>query len=174
VSRILGAVLAGGQSRRFGSDKADALLGGRRLIDWAADALAPWTERVVLCGRKGGLSDRPAADLGPLGGLNAALHHGRTQGFDAVLTMPCDVPVAPGDVLHQLVGAGHAAYLEACPVLGFWPCMLADRLDAHLGGADRSMRSWARLVGAVAIGSDIDIANVNTIADLRRLTAGMG
>ena len=29
--RLLGAILAGGQSRRFGSDKAEAVLGAERL-----------------------------------------------------------------------------------------------------------------------------------------------
>ena len=37
--RLLGVVLAGGQSRRFGRDKALALLDGRPLIDHALAAL---------------------------------------------------------------------------------------------------------------------------------------
>ena len=37
--RVLGAILAGGQSRRFGSDKASASLDGKSLLDHVADAL---------------------------------------------------------------------------------------------------------------------------------------
>src|SRR5687768_5356431 len=49
---ILGAVLAGGQSSRFGSDKALAELDGRTLIARAVDALAGWCEYVVAVGRE--------------------------------------------------------------------------------------------------------------------------
>ena len=48
---ILGAILAGGQARRFGSDKAQALWRGRRLIDHVADALGSQTTALVVCGR---------------------------------------------------------------------------------------------------------------------------
>src|SRR3546814_13961187 len=79
--RLLGAVLAGGRSSRFGSDKALAMLDGRTLLDHAAAALGAHVETVVICGRHvpgmTGLADRPAADMGPLGGLNAALHQDR-------------------------------------------------------------------------------------------------
>src|SRR3546814_20571783 len=79
--RLLGAVLAGGRSSRFGSDKALAMLDGRTLLDHAAAALGAHVETVVICGRHvpgmTGLADRPAADMGPLGGLNAATHQSR-------------------------------------------------------------------------------------------------
>src|SRR3546814_3555756 len=39
--KTLGAVLAGGRSSRFGSDKALAMLGGRTLLDHAQAALRP-------------------------------------------------------------------------------------------------------------------------------------
>jgi molybdopterin-guanine dinucleotide biosynthesis protein A len=41
MTKILGVVLAGGLSTRFGSDKAQALWRGRSLLDHALDALAP-------------------------------------------------------------------------------------------------------------------------------------
>ena len=49
---ILGAVLAGGQSTRFGSDKALAELDGSTLLTRAVDLLAGWCEHVVVVGRE--------------------------------------------------------------------------------------------------------------------------
>lgn len=171
MTRRLGALLAGGRARRFGSDKALARLEDRPLLDWARDTLAPWTEAIVLCGRDGGLPDRPTADLGPLGGLAAALHHGAAQGFEVVLSLPCDIPVLPDDAIPRLIAAGGPAYLETCPVVGCWPCALAETLEAHLERPDRSMRGWAARIGAVAVRIEGSIANINTPDDLRRLAA---
>ena len=49
---ILGAVLAGGKSSRFGSDKALAEIAGHTLIAQAVDALAGWCDHVVVVGRE--------------------------------------------------------------------------------------------------------------------------
>ncbi len=171
MTRLLGAVLAGGRSRRFGSDKAHALLDGRTLIDRVLAGLTPQVDALVLCGREGagvtGIADRPGPDLGPLGGLNAALHHAAAHGFDAVVSVPCDTPFLPADLVARLGGGG--SYAASIPVIGWWPSSLADALDRHLATAsDRSIRRWAISVGArpVEIGS---LANVNTAADLAAL-----
>ena len=169
VTRILGAVLAGGRAIRFGSDKAQAQWRGRTLLDWAVEALAAQVEHVVVCGHDGGLADRPAGRLGPLAGINAALHAGREQGFDSVVSLPCDTPVIAPDLVGRLRGAGPIACLADSPVIGLWPCALADRLDTHLRGADRSMMAWARAVGAVRVDPGARMINVNTPADLALL-----
>ena len=57
ADRILGAVLAGGASSRFGSDKALALIGGRTLLDRAGSALRPFVAEVVAIGRPGGVPE---------------------------------------------------------------------------------------------------------------------
>jgi molybdenum cofactor guanylyltransferase len=171
VTRILGAVLAGGQSRRFGSDKALAIWQGRTLLDWAITALMPHVEQVILCGREDGIPDRPAGGLGPLAGLNAALHHGRDRGCQAVLSLACDTPIVDPLLLEALCRSGSAAYVEQTPVIGLWPCALADRLDAQLKGEDRSMRAWVRCIGAQPILSPAPIANINRPADLAHLRA---
>ena len=152
ASGILGAVLAGGRSRRFGSDKALAIMpDGRMLIDHAIAGLAPHVVRVVTCGRDGGLADRPAPDLGPLGGLNAALHHARVEGFAGVLTNGCDMPLYPTDLPIALIGAS-AAILQGQPLLGWWPVALADMLDTHLAEENnRSIRGFAARIGARAV-----------------------
>jgi molybdenum cofactor guanylyltransferase len=174
VTRLLGAVLAGGQSRRFGSDKAMALWRGRTLLDWAVEALRPHVETVAICGRAGGLDDRPPGRLGPLAGVNAALHHGAAAGFDAVLTLPCDTPSVDVALLDRLARSDGAAYAEAIPVIGLWPCRFADALDAHLLGDDRSMRSWTRRIGAEPVALGEPPANVNFLEDLRLLDQPQG
>jgi len=50
-SMILGAVLAGGQSSRFGSDKALAALGGRTLLERAVASLETHCDGVIVVGR---------------------------------------------------------------------------------------------------------------------------
>ena len=174
MTRILGAVLAGGRSRRFGSDKAVALLAGTTLIDHAIAALAAQCDAVVVCGRtvtgRTCVADRPAADLGPLGGLNAALHHAAGNGFDAVASVPCDMPILPPDLIGRLRAAGSTSFVAAMPVVGLWPARLAAELDRHLAeGGDRSMWRWIARVAALPLTIE-GLANVNTPDDLARLT----
>ena len=174
--RVLGAVLAGGRSRRFGSDKAAALLGGRPLLDHVVEALVPQVDAIVVCGRRhptlSVLGDRPGPDLGPLGGLNAALHHAAAQGFELVLTAGCDMPGFDRDILATLQGHEPAVLLGQ-QVVGLWPAALAPRLDDYLASAtDFSIRAWMREVGARELPFGRMIANVNSPADLDRLASG--
>ena len=169
--KLLGAILAGGASRRFGSDKADALLNGRKLVDHVVEALRRDCDALVICGRTHPpiprLEDLPATGLGPLGGLCAALVHGRDAGFDAVLAVPCDAPNLPADLLLRLAQSGQPAYVADQPVIGLWPCVLADRLRRHLEqNADRSLRAWARAAEAMRVELPRTICNINTPDDL--------
>ncbi len=169
MSRVLGAVLAGGQSRRFGSDKALALLDGVALIEHALAALAAQTDAMTVCGREypglACVADRPAPGLGPLGGLCAALAYAQRHGFDAVLSAGCDLAGLPDDLVARL--ASGPAYVADCPVVGLWPVRLAPALDLWLGTGegDRSMRGWTRVSGARGVALD-GIVNVNTPSDL--------
>ena len=168
--RLLGAVLAGGESRRFGSDKALALLDGRPLIEHAIAALAAQSDAVIVCGREGGVPDRPAPGLGPLGGINAALHEALARGFDAVLTIPCDAPLLPADLRSRLEAGGAASFLAEMPVIGLWPASLAAALDAWMRtDTGHSVREWARHAGVVPVQLGSGLHNVNTPRDLASL-----
>ncbi|NWK95418.1 molybdenum cofactor guanylyltransferase [Sphingobium lactosutens] len=167
---ILGAVLAGGRSSRFGSDKAMALLDGRTLLDHAMAGLAPHVTEVVICGRDGGLADRPHADMGPLGGLNAALHHALSHEFTGVLTTGCDMPFYPADLPAALIG-DKAAILHGQQLLGWWPATLAFELDAHLGEENsRSIHGWLdRIHARVVEMPELVLPNINRPEDLAAL-----
>ena len=171
--RVLGAILAGGQASRFGADKAMALFEGKPLIDHVALALRAQTDAVIVVGREhAGLTsvaDRPAAGLGPLGALAGALHWARANGFAAVLSAPCDVPLLPEDLATQMAGEG-AAYVDGLPVLGWWPSDLADDLTTWLvEDRPRAVRRWAAAIGARAVSLAQMPINVNTQADLAAL-----
>ena len=79
--RLLGAVLAGGQSMRFGKDKASERLGDLTLLQHAVHALQAQAETVIVVGRERldvkWAPNWPEPGLGPLGGLCFALREGR-------------------------------------------------------------------------------------------------
>lgn len=166
---ILGVVLAGGRSSRFGSDKARAMLAGRTLADHARDLLAPHADRVVIADHGADISDRPRGGLGPLGGIAGALEYAAHAGFASVLTIACDMPNLP-DGLIARIAATPGSYCPDAPVLGHWWIAHRDALIADLErGTDRSVRRWAHRIGAVAIPSPASIANINTPQDLLAL-----
>lgn len=181
LKMILGVVLAGGKSSRFGSDKALAELDGHTLIAHAVDTLSGWCEFVVVAGRKIApaptLPDWPAPGMGPLGGLAAALHLARDEGYDAVLSLGVDTADLPDNLLEWLgvetavAGAPlRAAYVASQPVIGLWPVNTVSIIEAILTGTGRhSLHALAEAVGARAVNLPAAPANINTPADLAAL-----
>ena len=166
--RVLGAVLAGGRSSRFGSDKAAAQYRGQPLLDHAKAALADQCATVIVVGREGGVRDWPQADCGPLGGIAGALHYAAGNGFDAVLTCGVDSLALPDDLLARLSPA--PAYVAAQPVIGLWPVASALVLEGLLlSDRKHSMRAFAELIGARPVDLGAAAANINTPADLAAL-----
>lgn len=170
---ILGAVLAGGRSTRFGSDKALARLGGRSLLARAVASLEEWCDEVVIVGRESGgedsgarsLADWPGPGLGPLGGVAAALREARARGFASVLTTGVDCVALPDGLLRILSPA--PAYLETQPVIGHWHTDAAAMACALLQSEGRrSMIAFAKAAGARPRPFAPAPANINTPADL--------
>ena len=164
---MLGVVLAGGQSRRFGSDKALAELGGQTLLAHAVDTLAGWCDHVVVVGREMApaptLPDWPRPGMGPLGGLAAALRLAVDEGYAAVLSCGVDAALLPDDLPERLGQA--PAYVADQPVIGLWPASAAEAIAAILHGDGRhSMKALAEAVGARAV--DLPTVNINTPEDL--------
>lgn len=125
VGPCLGAVLAGGASRRMGTDKALLAWRGRPLARVVAERLRRVVPRVVVVGGGGRgyerlglplLPDPPGlAGRGPLAGLLAAL--GWVTGGGAVLLAGCDMPDIDPPGLRRLlalaVGAPATATTQA-------------------------------------------------------------
>lgn len=166
---ILGVVLAGGQSTRFGSDKALAELDGHTLLARAVDTLSGWCEYVVVVGRETApaptIPDWPHPHMGPLAGIAAALHFARDEGYETVLTLGVDSIGLPENLPDLLSPA--PAYLESQPVVGHWPAGAVDAIETLLlADTKHSMLAFAGALGATAVKISAKPANINTPADL--------
>lgn len=184
---IVGAILAGGASRRMGAPKATLELGGRPLLEYPLAAVqGAGLEPAVVAKRDSALPplavprwDEPAEPTHPLTGIVAALTAARGR---PVLAVACDMPFVTAELLADLAARGGRALVlpetagRLHPLLARWdagllPALrdalsreaplheLAEDLDAQrIGEADlRRFGDPARL-----------LFNVNDAADLER------
>jgi molybdopterin-guanine dinucleotide biosynthesis protein A len=174
---ILGVVLAGGQSTRFGSDKALAELGGQTLLARAYDTLTGFCEFVVVVGRDKGpghvIPDWPHAGMGPLAGIAAALRLACDENYEAVLSCGVDSIGLPHNLLEML--SPGPAYVASQPVVGLWPAGTVKPLETLLlSEGKHSMLAFAEAVGATAVKIGAKPANINTPADLAAMERNDG
>jgi len=124
---------------------------------------------VVVCGRDepgfACVADLPEPGLGPLGGLNAALHCPANGNVSHVLSAGVDIPNLPLDLVAALTGEG-AAIVESQPVVGLWPVTLAPVLAGFIADGGRSLYRFADHVGARQIALKPPLLNVNRPADI--------
>ena len=110
ASSPFGVILAGGESRRYGSPKALAEVDGRRIIDRVIEGMGAVVDNLLIMANEPDLfadvnlptmpDRRPG--LGALGGLHAALLAAQAAGRPGVLTIACDMPFPPTALLRRL------------------------------------------------------------------------
>lgn len=110
IEGVLGAVLAGGASRRMGQDKALLEVGGQTLIGRAVAVLEAVLGEVVIVApqqqRYGDLGVEVVPDCrpgqGPIGGIHTALVHGAGR---AVFVLACDMPYVTSELVRWISGS---------------------------------------------------------------------
>lgn len=170
--RILGAVIAGGRSLRFCSDKALALVEGRPMITHVIDSLKPQVDMLVICGRTwpdiDTLADHRDGRIGPLAGLEAALCFAAQHAFDGVLSVPVDTLPLPRDLADRLAGP-EPAVLRHQYLVGYWPAECGALLTRHIDSGARSLSSWIERCSAHRVDEPFGMSNINRRSDLEDL-----
>jgi len=196
--KIVGLLLAGGQSRRMGGgDKALRVIGGVSLLERVIERLQPQVETLVLSANGDParfarfalpvVADSVPGYAGPLAGILAGLDWTAEHRPDCahVVSAATDAPFLPRDLVSRLVREMEDAGAElACaasggqshPVIGLWPVRLRE--DLRHAVADEAVRKvdvWTaryRLATVHFRGEPIDpFFNANRPEDLATATA---
>ena len=190
---MTGAVLAGGASRRMGTNKAFIRVGGMAMVEHVAGVLSRVFDEVLLIADDvdlyGGLGLRVCPDAytgaGSLGGVYTAIVRAAS---DEVFVAACDMPGLDEAAVRRVAGEPldgalavvplidgrlhplHARYARACA-----PIMEDMIRRGELRLADFLRRIGPRTLTAEDFG-EIDIrasvANVNTVEELRQVRSG--
>ncbi len=193
VSSVVGLVLAGGRSVRFGGEKAVARLEGRPLLAWAAQRLRSVCENVAVNVRPGTEAETVAKALalpllydeigdaaGPLAGVKVGLSWAEEQGAHMLAVSPCDAPLLPDDLYTRLLerANGGAAMAETSegrqPLCALWPVSAVTAVrEALADGAHPPTWQLLERLGARKVFFDRAeaFANVNTREDLAAVEA---
>ena len=188
---VTGVILAGGQATRYdGRPKGLERVGGRRVIDRVADALALVTDRLLLIANHPGASDwlpgvRTEADVRPgcgsLGGIHAAVVHAGGPS----LVVAWDMPFVSAGLLAALRDLGEnadAAVPESDsrrglePLCAFYTPACAEPIERRLDRGDLRVVGFYADVRLARLGADavrrfgdpaLLFMNVNTPDDLK-------
>lgn len=113
VDEVTGVVLAGGQSKRMGVDKASLVLGGKPMIAHAIDRLREVLPEVVVVAKDACRLDLPGvkviADAAPdvagaLVGIHSALLAVKTP---YAFVVACDMPYIQPELVRRMIEACH-------------------------------------------------------------------
>jgi molybdenum cofactor guanylyltransferase len=178
-------VLAGGQGRRIGGAKPLRRLAGERLIDRAVAAARRFSEHIAISVGTNAefadlgvesLSDRH--DWGALAGLQAAIAFAGRIGLPQVLTLPCDSPFVPNDLLSRLHPALSPDKGAAIPLsggrlhlaCGLWNIGTEGVLNEYGGSGGRSLHGLAERLGIAEVEWSMEpfdpFFNINSQEDL--------
>lgn len=185
---ITGLILAGGNARRMGGVAKGLLpLQGRSMIAHVIARLGPQVSEIMISANRPDYDDLGlsvvhdiAADpisgrAGPLAGLHAGLLACATQWL---VTVPCDAPFLPPDLVERLAAARSASRQSRLFVAesprglepGFLLChaSLADDLGRWLAAGGRKAQAWLAEQSALAVefSDEHAFANINTPEEL--------
>jgi molybdopterin-guanine dinucleotide biosynthesis protein MobB len=192
----LGVILAGGESRRFGSPKALAVVQGRRIIDRVLDALAAAVPDVGLNANDPGLF----ADLGlpmrfdsvfgggALAGLHAALRWAVESGRSGALVVACDMPWVSAQLLRMIADRSTSTEADAVvpesggrrgiePLCAWYSVRCLPHVERMIEDGELRVHRLMDRIRAEVVPLDevrrigdpgILFLNVNTVDDLRR------
>ena len=191
-NNILGVVLAGGKSQRFGEDKSQVKLGGKLLIDYIlSEIIDEFNEVLVVSNNpidfkqseKISLIKDFKKDLGPLGGVLTAMKwvKDNNKDYQWISTFPVDTPFFKNEILKDFlkrinIEEGKLFFINSNDtrhnIFGLWSLDLMDKLEEDLDKGERKVEVWANSIGVQNINMKFEnkdpFFNINTKEDLKK------
>ena len=191
-NKILGVVLAGGKSQRFGQDKSQVKLNGKILIDYVlSEIIDEFKETLIVANndinfmksKKISSTKDIKEGIGPLGGVLSAMKwiKQNNKEYTWISTFPSDTPFFTKKELRIFyeniqIKKNKLFFIKSNEtrhnIFGLWSLELIDQLESDLLKGERKVEDWANSIGVSIINIDhqnIDpFFNINTKDDLEK------
>ena len=190
-NNILGVILAGGKSRRFGEDKSKIKLGNKTLLEHVIDKVEKeFSELLIISNNQNYqftskriflVQDFIKGQLGPLIGVLSAMKwvELNKKNYKWIATFPCDTPFFDIKIIEYLKIKSFETkkklvFLKSAKIrhniFGLWSLDLKEILENDIHNNIRKVEIWADKIGSDIIniekGKFDSFLNINTKDDL--------
>ena len=187
-NNILGVILDGGKSARFGENKSSIKLGNKTLLEHTLDKIKSRFNKIIIVSNKEAINDYTTINdciegqLGPLAGVLTAMKWIKKNNFsyEWVATFPCDTPFFKISIVDEfekaLKSSNRYLYFAKTKekrhnIFGLWSLKLIDILEEDIIKNNyRKVEDWADKIGVKTINILDDekkqFFNINTKDDL--------
>jgi len=168
-----------------GVDKGLQPLRGRPMIEWVLERLTPQVAEIIInanqnieryeCYGHRVVPDEIGGFAGPLAGLHAGL---KAAAHPFVITVPCDSPFLPSDLVSRLSRELKSHDLAVArtgdqphPVFALMKRQVRESLEAFLATGGRKIDAWYAALKVVEVSFDDEadaFRNINTLEELKR------
>ena len=192
LNNILGVVLAGGKSQRFGQDKSQVKFQGKLLIDYILNEIVDeFNETLIISNnsinfmksKKISITRDFQMNLGPLGGVLTAMKwiKEKNKKYKWISTFPTDTPFFTKKELKFFyeninINESKLFFIKnqnmRHNIFGLWSLDLMEKLEADLLKGERKVEIWADSIGVKIVNIDYKkldpFFNINTEEDLKK------
>ena len=164
---ILGAILAGGQSKRMGKDKLFLELNNKKLIEHTIDKVKKYLKKIVIITNQDNefffknnlttVKDCIEGQLGPLVGILTAMKWAKENLSKCswIATFPCDTPFFPESIIKNFIEESEkkeslilcaSSHGRKHNIFGLWSLNLYDKLkDDLINKKVRKVQDWTEI-----------------------------
>ena len=192
-NNILGIILAGGKSSRFGEDKSTVKLGNKTLLDHTVNKIEnEFNEILVISNNKEFnfknnkihvVEDCIEGQLGPLVGILTAMKWVKknNKNYKWIASFPCDTPFFDIKLISELKikvkeTSKKLIFLNSNKkrhnIFGLWSMDLIEILEKDIKNSFRKVELWADKIGYENININEEkfdkFLNINTKKDLEK------